>query len=92
MFDIGNLDKGDQVLSIGEWAGIKDDRAKGMARPEYNMDDDEVWFWTWSAQDKITALVVVDDKARTLNAVIKDPGLITPTDMFNIHNTQHDVY
>jgi nitrite reductase (NO-forming)/hydroxylamine reductase len=56
------------------------------------MAGDEVWFSGWSAKDKISALVIVDDKTRKLKAVIKDPKLITPTGKFNINNTQHDVY
>jgi len=92
VFDINNLDKGYEVLPIGEWAGIKDDGAKRIVQPEYNKDGDEVWFSVWSAKDKTSALVVVDDKTRKLKAVIKDPRLITPTGKFNIHNTQHDVY
>jgi nitrite reductase (NO-forming)/hydroxylamine reductase len=92
VFDIKNLDKGYEVLPIGEWAGIKDDGAKRVVQPEYNMAGDEVWFSVWSAKDKISALVIVDDKTRKLKAVIKDPKLITPTGKFNIHNTQHDVY
>ena len=86
------LDKGYEVLPIGEWAGIKDDGAKRIVQPEYNKDGDEVWFSVWSAKDKISALVVVDDKTRKLKAVIKDPKLVTPTGKFNVHNTQHDVY
>ena len=92
VFDIKNLDKGFEVLPIAEWAGIKDDGAKRIVQPEYNMAGDEVWFSVWSAKDKISALVIVDDKTRKLKAVIKDPKLITPTGKFNIHNTQHDVY
>ena len=92
VFDIRNLDKGYEVLPIGEWADIKDDGAKRIVQPEYNMAGDEVWFSVWSAKDKISALVIVDDKTRKLKAVIKDPRLITPTGKFNIHNTQHDVY
>jgi nitrite reductase (NO-forming)/hydroxylamine reductase len=92
VFDIKNLDKGFEVLPIGEWAGIKDDGAKRIVQPEYNKDGDEVWFSVWSAKDKISALVVVDDKTRKLKAVIKDPKLVTPTGKFNVHNTQHDVY
>jgi nitrite reductase (NO-forming)/hydroxylamine reductase len=92
VFDIRNLDRGYEVLPIGEWAGIKDDGAKRIVQPEYNQAGDEVWFSVWSAKDKISALVVVDDKTRKLKAVIKDPRLITPTGKFNIHNTQHDVY
>ena len=92
VYDIKNLDKGFEVLPIGEWAGIKDDGAKRIVQPEYNKDGDEVWFSVWSAKDKISALVVVDDKTRKLKAVIKDPKLVTPTGKFNVHNTQHDVY
>jgi nitrite reductase (NO-forming)/hydroxylamine reductase len=92
VFDINNLEKGFEVLPIGEWAGIKDDGAKRIVQPEYNKAGDEVWFSVWSAKDKTSALVVVDDKTRKLKAVIKDPKLITPTGKFNVHNTQHDVY
>jgi nitrite reductase (NO-forming)/hydroxylamine reductase len=92
VFDTRNMAGGFEVLPIGEWAGIKDDGAKRIVQPEYNMAGDEVWFSVWSAKDKISALVVVDDKTRKLKAVIKDPRLITPTGKFNVNNTQHDVY
>ena len=92
VYDIDNLDKGYQVLPIAEWAGIADDGAKRVVQPEYNQAGDEVWFAVWSAKDKQSAIVVVDDKTLKLKTVIKDPKLITPTGHFNVHNTQHDVY
>jgi len=92
VFDIKNLDKGFTVLPIAEWAGLKDDGAKRVVQPEYNKAGDEVWFAVWSAKNKESALVVVDDKTLKLKAVIKDPRLITPTGHFNVNNTQHDVY
>ena len=92
VYDIRNLDKGFKVLPIAEWAGLKDDGAKRVVQPEYNKAGDEVWFAVWSAKNKQSALVVVDDKTLKLKAVIKDPKLITPTGHFNIHNTQRDVY
>ena len=92
VYDIKNLARGFEVLPIGDWAGIKDDGARRIVQPEYNMAGDEVWFSVWSAKDKISALVIVDDKTRKLKAVIKDPRLITPTGKFNVNNTQHDVY
>ncbi|MEO8123631.1 MAG: cytochrome D1 domain-containing protein [Burkholderiales bacterium] len=92
VFDINNLDKGYTVLPIAEWAGITDDGAKRVVQPEYNKAGDEVWFSVWSAKDKVSALVVVDDKTLKLKKVIKDPKLITPTGHFNVYNTQHDVY
>jgi nitrite reductase (NO-forming)/hydroxylamine reductase len=92
VYDIKNLGRGFEVLPIGDWAGIKDDGARRIVQPEYNMAGDEVWFSVWSAKDKISALVIVDDKTRKLKAVIKDPRLITPTGKFNVNNTQHDVY
>ena len=92
VFDIKNLDKGFKVLPIAEWAGLKDDGAKRVVQPEYNKAGDEVWFAVWSAKNKESALVVVDDKTLQLKAVIRDPRLITPTGHFNVHNTQHDVY
>ncbi len=92
VYDINNLDKGYETLPIAEWAGLKDDGAKRVVQPEYNKAGDEVWFAVWSAKNKESALVVVDDKTRKLKAVIKDPKLITPTGHFNVYNTQHDVY
>ncbi|PXW93398.1 dissimilatory nitrite reductase (NO-forming) cytochrome cd1 type apoprotein [Sphaerotilus hippei] len=92
VYDIRNLDKGYTVLPIAEWADLQDDGAKRVVQPEFNQAGDEVWFSVWSAKNKQSALVVVDDKTLKLKAVIKDPRLITPTGHFNVHNTQHDVY
>ena len=93
VFSIDKLDKGFVTLPIAEWAGLPNDGgAKRVTQPEYNKAGDEVWFAVWSAKDKQSALVVVDDKTLKLKAVIKDPRLITPTGHFNVYNTQHDVY
>jgi nitrite reductase (NO-forming) / hydroxylamine reductase len=92
VYDIRNLDKGFTVLPIAEWAGLTDDGAKRVVQPEFNKAGDEVWFAVWSAKNKQSALVVVDDKTLKLKAVIKDPRIITPTGHFNVYNTQHDVY
>ena len=92
VFDIKSLDKGYTVLPIAEWAGLKDDGAKRVVQPEYNRAGDEVWFSVWSAKNKESAIVIVDDKTLKLKAVIKDPRLITPTGHFNVYNTQHDIY
>ena len=91
VYDINNLDRGFEVLPIGEWAGVGEG-AKRVVQPEYNKAGDEVWFSVWSAKNQQSALVIVDDKTRKLKAVIKDPKLITPTGKFNVYNTQHDVY
>ena len=92
VYDINNLAKGFTVLPIAEWADIKDDGAKRVVQPEFNKAGDEVWFSVWSAKNKISAMVVVDDKTLKLKKVIKDPRLITPTGHFNVNNTQNDVY
>ncbi|MBI5890722.1 MAG: c-type cytochrome [Nitrosomonadales bacterium] len=91
VFDINHLDKGFTVLPIGEWAKLGEG-AKRIVQPEYNAAGDEVWFSVWSAKDKESAIVVVDDKTRTLKAVIKGPEIVTPTGKFNVYNTQHDIY
>jgi nitrite reductase (NO-forming)/hydroxylamine reductase len=91
VYDIAHLDKGFEVLPIGEWSGLGEG-AKRVVQPEYNKAGDEVWFSVWSAKDKQSAIVVVDDKTRKLKAVIKDERLITPTGKFNVNNTQHDIY
>ncbi|GAB4043206.1 MAG: nitrite reductase [Rubrivivax sp.] len=92
VFDIRNLDKPYVTLPIAEWAGLKDDGAKRVVQPEFNKAGDEVWFSVWSAKNKESAIVVVDDKTLKPKAVIKDPRLITPTGKFNVYNTVHDVY
>jgi nitrite reductase (NO-forming)/hydroxylamine reductase len=91
VFDIDHLEKGFTVLPIAEWAKLGEG-AKRIVQPEYNAAGDEVWFSVWSAKDKESAIVVVDDKTRKLKAVIKGPEIITPTGKFNVYNTQHDIY
>ncbi|KRD56228.1 nitrite reductase [Acidovorax sp. Root275] len=92
VYDIKNLDKGFVTLPIAEWADLKDNGAKRVVQPEFNKAGNEVWFAVWSAKNKESALVIVDDKTLKLKAVIKDPRLITPTGHFNVYNTQHDIY
>ncbi|MBS0371619.1 MAG: c-type cytochrome [Proteobacteria bacterium] len=92
VYDVNNLAAGYKTLPIGEWAGLKDDGAKRVVQPEYNKAGDEVWFSVWSAKNKESAIVVVDDKTLQLKTVIKDPRIITPTGHFNLYNTQHDIY
>ena len=91
VFDIKNLDKGFEVLPIGEWAGVKPG-SKRVVQPEYNRAGDEVSLSVWSSGSEESAIVVVDDKTRKLKAVIKDPRIVTPTGKFNVYNTQNDVY
>ena len=91
VFDINDLDAGFERLPIGEWAELGPG-PKRIVQPEYNQAGDEVWFSVWSGQEEESAIVVVDDKTRTLKNVIKGPEIITPTGKFNIYNTLHDVY
>jgi nitrite reductase (NO-forming)/hydroxylamine reductase len=65
VFDINNLAAGYTVLPIAEWAGLGEG-PKRVVQPEYNADGSEVWFSVWSGQDQESAIVVVDDKTRTL--------------------------
>jgi len=91
VYDIDNLDVGFVSLPIAEWADVGEGPAR-VVQPEYNAAGDEVWFSVWNGQDQTSAIVVVDDKTRTLKAVIKDPRLITPTGKFNVYNTRKDIY
>ncbi|MFQ5547952.1 MAG: cytochrome D1 domain-containing protein [Woeseia sp.] len=91
VFDIGDLDAGFEKLPIAEWADLGEG-PKRVVQPEYNKAGDEVWFSVWSGKEQESALVVVDDKTRTLKQVIKGPQIVTPTGKFNIHNTVNDVY
>jgi nitrite reductase (NO-forming)/hydroxylamine reductase len=91
VFDIADLDAGYEVLPIAAWADLGDG-PKRVVQPEYNKAGDEVWFSVWSGKEEESAIVVVDDKTRTLKHVIKGPEIITPTGKFNIYNTVNDVY
>jgi nitrite reductase (NO-forming)/hydroxylamine reductase len=94
VFKIADL-KGDKpaftTLPIMEWAAIGEGQPR-VVQGEYNDAGDEVWFSVWNAKDKVSAIVVVDDKTLKLKTVIKDPKLITPTGKFNVFNTRNDVY
>ncbi|MBI1912170.1 MAG: c-type cytochrome [Deltaproteobacteria bacterium] len=90
VWDINNLDKGYQVIPIGEWSGLPGPMR--VVHGEYNKAGDEIWFSIWRAKDKESAIVVVDDKTRKLKSVIRDPRIITPTGKFNVYNTKNDIY
>ena len=91
VYDVNNLDAGFEVLPIAEWAELGEG-PKRVVQPEYNKDGTEVWFSVWSGKEQESAIVVVDDKTRTLKHVIKGPELVTPTGKFNTYNTVHDIY
>lgn len=91
VFDMRDLDAGYTVLPIAAWADLGEG-PKRVVQPEYNKAGTEVWFSVWNGKDQRSAIVVVDDKTRTLKAVIKDPRIITPTGKFNVNNTVKDVY
>ncbi len=91
VFDIKNLDKGYEVIPIGELSGISEG-VRRVVQGEYNKAGTEVWFSVWNGKTQESAIVVIDDRTRKLKAVIKDKRLVTPTGKFNVYNTQHDVY
>ncbi len=91
VFDVNNLDAGFVKLPIAEWAELGEG-PKRVVQPEYNKAGDEVWFSVWSGKEQESAIVVVDDKTRTLKAVIKGPEMVTPTGKFNVYNTLNDIY
>lgn len=91
VFDIDNLDKGYEVLPIAEWADLGPG-PKRIVQPEYNQAGDEVWFSVWSGMEEESAIVIVDDKTRTLKHVIKNANIVTPTGKFNNYNTRNEVY
>jgi len=91
VYDIRHFDQKFQVLPIAEWANVGEG-VKRVVQPEYNAKGDEVWFSVWNGKTLESAIVVVDDKTRTLKKVIKDKRLVTPTGKFNVYNTMHDIY
>ncbi|MBT8061859.1 MAG: c-type cytochrome, partial [Gammaproteobacteria bacterium] len=72
VYDVNDLDAGFDILPIAEWADLGEG-PKRVVQPEYNKAGDEVWFSVWSGQDQESAIVVVDDKTRSLKHVIKGP-------------------
>ncbi len=91
VFDLDHLDKGYEVLPVGEMSGITDG-VRRVVQGEYNKDGSEIWFSVWNNKDQESAIVVLDDKTRQVKHVIKDKRLITPTGKFNVYNTRNDVY
>ncbi len=91
VFDLDNLDKEYQVIPVGEWSGISEG-VRRVVHGEYNKAGTEIWFSVWNSKEQQSALVVIDDKTRTLKHVIKDKRLITPTGKFNVYNTKNDIY
>lgn len=91
VFDINDLEAGYEVLPIAEWADLGPG-PKRVVQPEYNKGGDEVWFSVWSGMEEESAIVIVDDKTRTLKHVIKGERMITPTGKFNNYNTRNEVY
>lgn len=91
VFDTRDLSKPYEALPLAEWAQISDGPRR-VVHGEYNKEGTEVWFSVWNTKDNESAIVVVDDKTRTLKKVIKDERLVTPTGKFNVYNTVHDVY
>jgi len=91
VFDINNLEAGYTVLPIAEWAELGEG-PKRVVQPEYNADGSEVWFSVWSGKEQESAIVVVDDRTRSLKKVIKGAEIITPTGKFNVKNTVEDIY
>jgi nitrite reductase (NO-forming)/hydroxylamine reductase len=91
VFDINNLDKGYEVLPIGEWSGITEG-VRRVVQGEFNKDGSEIWFSVWNGKEQESAIVVVDDKTRKLKHVIRDKRLVTPTGKFNVYNTRNDIY
>lgn len=89
--ELGQKEPQYQTLPIAEWANIGEGQPR-VVQGEYNQAGDEVWFSVWNAKDKVSAIVVVDDKTLKMKSVIKDPKLITPTGKFNVFNTRNDVY
>ena len=83
--DLANPDPKPQVIDIAAAANLG--KTKGLARRAWRVQQggDEIWFSVWTGnKTEPSAIVVVDDKTRTVKTVIKDPRLVTPTGKFNV--------
>ncbi|EDP74743.1 nitrite reductase [Hydrogenivirga sp. 128-5-R1-1] len=63
-----------------------------VVHPEFDMHGKEVWVSVWGRKDKPTAIVVFDDKTMKIKKVITGDWVRTPTGIFNVYTTTHDVY
>jgi nitrite reductase (NO-forming) / hydroxylamine reductase len=80
------------VLPIAEWADLgPGPEARGAARVQQGRRRGLVLGLERHGGPE-SAIVVVDDKTRTLKHVIKGERIVTPTGKFNNYNTRNDVY
>ncbi|WP_457600748.1 cytochrome D1 domain-containing protein [Hydrogenivirga sp.] len=63
-----------------------------VVHPEFDMHGKEVWVSVWGRKDKPTAIVVFDDRTMKIKKVITGDWVRTPTGIFNVYTTTHDIY
>ncbi len=59
---------------------------------EYNRAGSEVFVSAWGPKNKISALIVYDDKTLKVKKIISGAWMITPTGKWNVFNTMKDIY
>ena len=83
VFDLDRLDAPSVTLPIARWSELGPG-VKRVLHPQYNQAGDEVWFVVWNPQNLASALVIIDDRTRSLKHVIRDNRLITPIRNFSL--------
>jgi nitrite reductase (NO-forming)/hydroxylamine reductase len=74
---------GFRQLPVASWAGIGEGPSR-VLQPAFSPDGSEVWLVVWNPQNLNSAIVVIDDETLEPKAVIRDPGLITPTRIYSV--------
>lgn len=83
VFQKDALEAGFRQLPVASWAGVGEGPSR-VLQPAFSPDGSEVWLAVWNPQNLNSAIVVIDDKTLEPKAVIRDPGLITPTRIYSV--------
>ena len=73
-------------------AGYKMPKGVRVVHPEFDMYGKEVWISVWGKKTQPTAIAIYDDKTMKLKKVITGDWVRTPTGIFNVYTTTHDIY
>ena len=83
VFNKDALEDGYKMLPAAQWANLGPGPRR-VLQPAFSQDGSEVWLVVWNPQDLNSAVLVIDDRQLTLKAVIRDPGLVTPTRIYSL--------
>jgi nitrite reductase (NO-forming)/hydroxylamine reductase len=91
VFNKDALEDGYKMLPAAQWANLGPGPRR-VLQPAFSQDGSEVWLVVWNPQDLNSAVLVIDDRQLTLKAVIRDPGLVTPTRIYSLAALMREGY